>query len=79
LTAPEWRERTIKNYPETIKFLESYRWSSYLDYIGVKNFPSVTQREFLTEFFNGPQEYKKETIRWLKELDINALQEVKID
>lgn len=79
LIAPEWRKRTIKNYPETIKFLESYRWSSYLDYIGIKNFPSVTQREFITEFFNGPQEYKKETINWLKELDINTLQEVKID
>lgn len=79
LISPEWRERTIKNYPETIKFLESYRWSSYLDYVGVKNFPSVTQREFLQEFFNSPQEYKKETMKWLKELNINALQEVKID
>lgn len=79
LIAPKWKERIIKNYPKTIKFLESYRWSSYLDYIGVKNFPSVTQREFLTEFFNGPQEHKKEIMKWLKELDVNTLQEVKVD
>lgn len=79
LVETDWKEQKIKNYLKAIKFLESYRWSSYLDYIGVKNFPSITQREFLTEFFNGPQEYKKETIKWLKELDVNALEEVKID
>jgi len=41
------------------------------DYIGKKNFPSVTQREFLNEFFEGPQNYKKDTIKWLKEIDLD--------
>lgn len=73
LIAPEWREREIKNYKKAIKFLENYRWSSYLDYIGKKNFPSVTQREFLSDFFDGPAQYKKDSMKWLKELDIQLL------
>lgn len=79
LIEPEWRKRKIKNYKNTLKFLKTYRWSSYLDYIGVKNFPSVTQREFLLNFFNGTEEYKKSTMEWLKELDIEKMQEITID
>ena len=55
----------------SIDFLEKYRWSSFLDYIGKKNFPSVTSREFLLDFFDGEKEYKKEMTVWLKEKDEN--------
>ena len=72
MAAPEWREKKIENYHKAMKFLESYRWSSFSDYIGKKNFPSVTQREFLMEFFDGPQKYRAEVERWLRELDWNA-------
>jgi len=46
LKFPEWRDREIKNYKQAMKFLENYRWSSFLDYIGKKNFPSVTRENF---------------------------------
>ncbi len=62
LTMPEWRIGEIKNRQKAMGFLESYRWSSHLDYIGKKNFPSVTQREFLFKIFRGPENYKKEVI-----------------
>jgi len=88
MVMPEWRNYGRNNYglAKTIdwqrgmKFLEKYRWSSYLDYIGKKNFPSVTQREFLNEFFGGPEQYKKDTIKWLKELstsDVDRLETIK--
>ena len=51
---------------EQVKFLENYRWSSFPDYIGKKNFPSVTQREFLLDFYGGTEKYKKETKDWLE-------------
>lgn len=47
LVERQWKEGNIKNPKKAIDFIESYRWSSYADYIGKKNFPSVTQREFL--------------------------------
>jgi len=76
---PEWREREIKNYKEAMEFLENYRWSSFPDYIGKKNFPSVTQREFLSDFFGGPEQYKKDTIKWLKELDLENMTEILLE
>lgn len=75
----DWREEKTNNLEKTIKFLETYRWSSYLDYIGKRNFPSVTQREFLLDFFEGPKEYKKEMYKWLKELDIGTLKDVMLE
>jgi len=33
--------------------LEDYKWSSYPDYVGKKNFPSVTKRDFLLRMMNG--------------------------
>lgn len=73
LITPEWREKKIQNYKKSLRFLENYRWSSYLDYIGKKNFPSVTQRELLLNFFNGPKNYKKDTIKWLQERKLDQI------
>lgn len=50
LVAPEWRERKINNIRKAMEFLNSYRWSSHLDYLGKQNFPSVTNRNFLLNF-----------------------------
>ncbi|MFH1402568.1 MAG: transposase [Patescibacteria group bacterium] len=48
------------------EFLKNYRWSSLPDYIGKKNFPSVTQREFLSTTLGSTEEYKKEIQSWLR-------------
>ena len=74
LVAPEWRNKEIVNLDIAIKFLDSYRWSSHLDYSGKKNFPSVTQREFLMEFFGGSQNYNKTIYQWLKDLNISEIE-----
>lgn len=77
LVAREWRKGELNDYKKAMDFLENYRWSSFLDYIGKNNFPSVTQREFLMKFFNGPQEYKKQITEWLKTLNTENIQEIK--
>lgn len=66
---------------EEMGFLEKYRWSSFPDYIGGKNFPSVTSRELFLEFFGGENEYKNATREWLKEREenIEKIKEIKID
>ena len=66
---PEWRKRKIADYQKALEFLENYRWSSHADYIGKKNFPSVTQREFLLEYFGGEEGYKNDIKTWLENFE----------
>lgn len=79
LCAPEWRERKMNNPSKAINFLENYRWSSYLDYIGKPNFPSVTARSFLIKFFESPGNYKKETIEWVRDMNPAEIGEVTLE
>ncbi len=65
---PEWREKGIADHKKALEYLASYRWSSYLDYIGKKNIPSVTQREVIMKLFNGTTGYKKKMDEWMRHL-----------
>ncbi|KKT18560.1 MAG: hypothetical protein UW04_C0064G0001, partial [Parcubacteria group bacterium GW2011_GWB1_43_8] len=68
--APEWRDRRIKDFKKAIDFINSYRWSSHIDYIGENNFPLVTQRKFLMNFFENEKKYKSSIEKWIKDMDI---------
>ncbi len=74
-----WRNRNIKNYKEAIKFVELYRWSSHLDYLGKKNFPSVISKNFLNEYFDGEIGYKNSINNWLRNLDIEQVSSVALE
>ena len=69
LITPGWREKKLSNPWSAINFLNNYRWSSFLDYIGKTNFPSVTMRKFLSDFLGGPKKYKLNMVDWLKDMD----------
>ena len=73
LLSKQWRQKELKDYARAIKFLEAYRWSSHLDYLGIKNFPSVTQRKLLLEFFGSENGYRKSVKNWLKEIDTESI------
>ena len=75
LIAPEWRENELKNYKKALEFLNSYRWSSHLDYLGNKNFPSVTQRNLLLEILGGQENYKTSISQWLKNIELENIKE----
>lgn len=66
LIYPKWKETRIKNPDEAINFLENYRWSSYLDCIGIKNFPSVTQRGLIVDLMNGSEGCKEFIKIWIE-------------
>ena len=72
---PSWRERKIKDHKRALEYLENYRWSSFPDYLGKKNFPSVTQRDFISKFYHGPKEYKKAMFSWLQGMDLNEIKD----
>src|SRR3989344_6016546 len=62
---------TSIDFEKKMDFLKKYRWSSFPDYIGKKNFPSVTSRELFLKFFGDEREYEKETRKWLREREQN--------
>jgi REP element-mobilizing transposase RayT len=66
LIEPEWKEDGIEDPEKVIKFLENYKWSSYLDYIGKKNFPSVTEREFILKVMGGEGGCREWVEGWIK-------------
>jgi putative transposase len=66
LLEPKWKEKGIKDSKKTIKFLEGYKWSSYLDYIGKKNFPSVINKEIVFKILGDERECKKFVESWIK-------------
>jgi len=66
LIEPKWKEKGVKNPKKIIKFLENYKWSSYPDYIGKKNFPSVTSRDFLLKVMGGGKGCRNFVEGWIK-------------
>lgn len=73
LIEPSWREGNIKNPDRAFKFLETYRYSSHLDFLGNKNFPSVSQRNFLTESLEEQRNYQKQFYDWIKNMNEKRL------
>lgn len=66
LIEPGWKENGIINPQKAIEFLENeYRWSSYWDYLGKKNFPSITERDFLLEVMGGVKGCKDFIDNWV--------------
>ena len=65
LKYPEYKEKGIKDWSAAATYLGSYHWSSYLDYIGIPTYPSVTHRDFLLQYFDGqPLKYEKFVREW---------------
>ena len=60
LSHPEWRDGSVRNTGRALATLQKYRWSSHLDYIGKRNFPSVLHSEFLIDILGSRDRYEKE-------------------
>lgn len=73
LVAPEWRNNRLYDFKKSWNFLQNYKWSSLLDYLGKNNFPSVTNRNFLLRIYSGKEKYQEEMIKWLKGLNFESI------
>jgi len=74
---PKWKEKGIRRPREIIEFLESYKWSSYPDYLGKKNFPSVTKRDFLLKIMGGEKGCRQFVNDWIRyKHEISELKDV---
>ena len=71
LSCPEWRENKLSDKVSALGFLKSYRWSSHLDYLGIKNFPSVLNMALLNEVFGGIKGYENKVANYLTDIEIS--------
>lgn len=66
LIEPGWKEKGIKDLQKVKKFIENYKWSSYADYLGGKNFPSLTNRDFMLSLLEGVGGCRHFVDNWLE-------------
>ena len=54
----------VENIMSSSEILKKYKWSSYLDYIGINNFPDHTDRKLLLDIFGSPENYMNYINEW---------------
>lgn len=79
-----WKEKGLTNLEiqNALEFLENdYRWSSHLDWWGIKNFPSLIDDQFMKRFFRDSKEYREFFTDWLKyyEKNIQFIEKLIVD
>lgn len=67
---PEWRKGKIRKPSESLKSLLEYRWSSHLDYLGIRNFPSIIRTDVLGPILGRQTEYKRTIIEIIQDPDL---------
>ncbi len=66
IVEPKWKEDGIKNKEKVKKFIESYKWSSYPNSVGLQNFPEVMNLDLFYEIFDTDiKKYRKEVEEWI--------------
>ena len=68
LMEPNWKEKGIQNIEKATSFLKDYKWSSYPDYIGKKNFPSIIkdEKEYVLGMLGGERGCREFVENWIK-------------
>ena len=70
LIEPGWKDKGIVSAEKVKNFLEEYRWSSYSDYLGKNNLPSITERDFTLKSFGGSGKIKEFVDAWIDHKNI---------
>ena len=70
--AADWRKLKIHSSKDAVLHLQKYRWSSYQDYCGMKNFPALLSTELFGDVFD---DYKRTIAEYLKELEIEDIED----
>jgi putative transposase len=56
---PEWRSGHVEDVAKAFAALDTYRWSSHLDYSGKVNFPSLLYRSEIAHIIQDADVYRK--------------------
>lgn len=70
--ANNWRSGVIRGSRDALDYLQKYRWSSFLDYCGHKNFPSILHKNLFDDMFGR---YEQTISQYLREIDSTEIKE----
>ncbi len=63
---PMWKENGISSHENAKKYLSEYKYSSYLDYIGIiRAEEKILNRNSFPEYFNNFKEFENFTDEWI--------------
>jgi len=62
---PSWKDLKVENKRNAINWLETYKWSSYHDYVGNPVFPEVIRRKFFLDLYGGESGCRKVVEDWI--------------
>lgn len=66
LIQKNWREVGIKNKKEILEYLENYKYSSYLDYLGIERVQNqILNTEDFPKYFLNKKSFQKDILEWL--------------
>jgi putative transposase len=68
--AKDWRSLRIERAHDALAHLDAYRWSSYLDYCGKDNFPSVLTKDLFSDVF---KQYRKTITLYIKDIEFGPI------
>lgn len=74
----KWKKGGIKDTKKVIEFIENYKWSSYLDYLGKENFPSVTQRDLFDKMMSRDR-WRKFVSDWVEFKGLDGFGDVSLE
>jgi len=66
LIDPAWKDKKVTNIKKAKEFLQKYKYSSYIDYIGINREENlILNKEETPEYFEDKKEFKEMTHEWL--------------
>jgi len=66
LIQKDWKEVGIKNKKDTLMHLQNYKYSSYLDYLGIKRIQNtILNPETFPKYFPNKTSFQREILDWL--------------
>jgi len=67
---PAWRTGGVRDATKAIKYLSTYRWSSFMDYYNIRNMPSLINTKYVGPMIGMPKNQEKEIKRIISNADV---------
>ena len=74
--ADEWRSWEVEDAAAALAHLDAWRWSSYRDYSGTRNFPSILETSLFGEVFGN---YRETITAYMKNLELAQVEPLMLE